>query len=398
MIQSPCWARFKRFGDRWFTFDGKDGTSALDALQLVIDAPEFLGQSSDQHLPRAAMATPQSHSHRVLVVVDDAGGIQLAVCPEPGGDSAVVVGDVVATGHRFWRKKFDALAEPFQEFLGTSLIDWVAGRAGENWSADEFRAGLERSMRGGKFPITIVVNELDPAVKETLDYLREVNQQVRVLGYTCLTSGGDELVWPRELSEEPVVPTPPPARSQPRPTVPLSSPRPQSRPQPTHVQKSSPPADSEPTASAQPQPAEPAAHDAMPGSDATSKQKELLSRLIQLDGLGLVRMGLEYYLAEDELEATATIVLAVDSHRWPFPKPDEVIVVVNTGPAHLGGFLKIAQTDVEEFFSSLPRPEQKEQKGSILLRAANFHEADQVVNELRALKEVTAGGPVGSSR
>jgi hypothetical protein len=75
-----------------------------------------------------------------------------------------------------------------------------------------------------------------------------------------------------------------------------------------------------------------------------------------------------------------------------------VIVVVNTGPAHLGGFLKIAQTDVEEFFSSLPRPEQKEQKGSILLRAANFHEADQIVNELRALKEVTSGGPVGSSR
>jgi hypothetical protein len=391
MIQGPCWARFKRFGDRWFAFSGKEGTEAVDALQLVVDSPEFLGRSPNQSLPRAAMAPPQSHSNRVLVVVDEAGGVQLAVCPEPGGDSAVVVGDVVATGHRFWRKKYDALAGPFQEVLGMSLTDWIAGRAGDSWSADKFRAGLERSMRDGKFPITIVVNEIDSGVKETLDYLREVNQQVRVLGYTCLVSEGDELVWPRELSEEPVVPGSEPARQQPRPTAPLSSPRPQSRPQATHVEKSSPPADSEPTASAQPQQALETAFEPLPGFVPTSHQKEILGRLAQLDDLGLMRVGLEYYLADADLEATATIVLAVDCERWPFPRPDEVIVAVDTGPAHLGGLLKLSSVDVAEFLSSLPRAEQKEHKSTILLRAANLHEADQIVNELRALREVTAG-------
>ena len=390
MIQGPCWARFRRFGDRWFAFNGKEGTDAVDALQLVIDSPEFLGQGSNQSLPRAAMAPPQSHSNRVLVVVDEVGGVQLAVCPEPGGDSAAVVGDVVATGHRFWRKKYDALAGPFQEVLGMSLTDWIAGRAGQSWSADKFRAGLERSMREGKFPITIVVNEIDSGVKETLDYLREVNQQVRVLGYTCLTSEGDELVWPRELSEEPAVPRSEPARQQPRPSAPLSSPRPQSRPQTTHVEKSSPPADSEPTASAQPQQAQRTAFEALPGFVPTPQQKEILSRLAQLDDLGLIRVGLEYYLAEDDLEATATIALAVDCERWPFPRPDEVIVAVDAGLAHLGGFLNLSPVDVAEFLGSLPRAEQKEHKGTILLRAANFHEADQVVNELRALREVTA--------
>jgi hypothetical protein len=250
MMQSPCWARFKRFGGRWFAFNGKDGTGAVDALQLVVDAPEFLGQGSNESLPRAAMAPPQSYSNRVLVVVDETGGVQLAVCPEPGGDSAVVVGDVVATGHRFWRKKYETMAGPFQEFLGTSLTNWVAGRVGESWSADKFRAGLERSMSEGKFPITIIVNELDSAVKETLDYLREVNQQVRVLGYTCLTSGGDELVWPRELSEERVVPMSQPARQQPRPSAPQSSPRSPSRPQPASTEKNSPQTDSTPAASA----------------------------------------------------------------------------------------------------------------------------------------------------
>ena len=101
-------------------------------------------------------------------------------------------------------------------------------------------------------------------------------------------------------------------------------------------------------------------------------------------------MGLEHYLAEDDLEATATIVLAVDSERSPFPRPDEVIVVVNTGSAHTGGFPNVAPTEVEEFLSSLPRAEQLEHKGTILLRAADLQEAAQVVNELRALKEVTA--------
>jgi len=246
-------------------------------------------------------------------------------------------------------------------------------------------------MREGKFPITIVVNQIDPGVKETLDYLREVNQQVRVLGYTCLVSEGDELVWPRELSEKPVVPGSEPARQQPRPSSPLSNPRPQSRPQTTHFDRSTPPADSEPTASAQPQQAQRTAFEALPGFVPTPQQKDILSRLAQLDDLGLIRVGLEYYLAEDELEATAAIALAVDCERWPFPRPDEVIVAVDTGPAHLGGFLNLSPVDVAEFLSSLPRAQQKEHKDTILLRAASLHEADQIVNELRALKEVTAG-------
>lgn len=390
MLPTPCWARFKRSGDRWFAFDGKDGTDTVDALQLVIDAPEFLGQGSTQTLPRAAMAPPQSHSNRVLVVVDEAGGVQLAVCPEPGGDAAVVVGDVVATGHRFWRKKYKAMAEPFQEFLGTSLTDWVAGRVGESWSADEFRAGLERSMSEGKFPITIVVNELDSAVKETLDYLREVNQQVRVMGYTCMTSGGDELVWPRELSEESVVPTAPP---QTRPSAPRLGSETPTRPQPAPVQKNEYPDDSAPTAAIQSQPEEPPEFEPLPTPDVTPEQNEILTRLTLLDNIGLVRKRLEYYLADDESEATATIVLATDPDRWPFPKQDEVIVVVNTGPAHMAGFLGVAPREIEEFLSSLPRIGQKEHKGAILLRAASTHEADQVVSELRALKEVTSPGP-----
>jgi len=148
-----------------------------------------------------------------------------------------------------------------------------------------------------------------------------------------------------------------------------------------------------PTASISPQRVDPKEFGPLPPSDATPKQKEILNRLIHLDALGLIRKGFEYYIATaTQKDATATIVLAADPDRWPFPKPEEVIVVVNIGPEHLAGFLKIAPKEIEEFLGSLPRTDRKEHKGSMLLRAASINEAGQVVNELRALKEVSAGG------
>ena len=397
MPLTPCCARFKRFGDRWFAFTGAAGAGPIDALQLVIEAPEFLGMAVSQPLPRAAMVAPQSQSNRVLVVVDEAGGVQLAVCPEPGasGGLAAVVGELLAAGGRFWHQKYEALAGPFEEFLGMSLADWIAVRVGEGWSADKFRAGLERSLNEGKFPITIVVSELDPAVQETLAYLKNMNLRVRVIGHTCQTYGGDEVVRPRVLVEERAAHEPQPVRPQPWPSASQLRPQPppRSQPAPGPGKERSYQDDSVPTASISPQRVDPKEFGPLPPSDATPKQKEILNRLIHLDALGLIRKGFEYYIATaTQKDATATIVLAADPDRWPFPKPEEVIVVVNIGPEHLAGFLKIAPKEIEEFLGSLPRTDRKEHKGSMLLRAASINEAGQVVNELRALKEVSAGG------
>jgi hypothetical protein len=397
MPLTPCCARFKRFGDRWFAFTGAAGTGPIDMLQLVIEAPEFLGMAVSQPLPRAAMVAPQSQSNRVLVVVDEAGGVQLAVCPESGasGGLAAIVGELLAAGGRFWHQKYEALAGPFEEFLGMSLADWIAVRVGEGWSADTFRSGLERSLNEGKFPITIVVGELDAAVQETLAYLKNMNLNVRVLGYSCQTCGGDEVVRPRVLVEERAAPGLQPVRPQPRPSESQFRPQPppRSQPPPASGRERTFQDDSVQTASISPQRPESKEFGPLPPSDASPRQKEILNRLIHLDALGLVRKGFEYYIATTtQKDATATIVLAADPDRWPFPKPEEVIVVVNTGAEHLAGFLKIAPKEVEEFLASLPRADRKEHKGAMLLRAANINEAGQVVNELRALREVSAGG------
>jgi len=391
-VLSPCCARFKRHGDRWFSFTGSAATGSVDALQLVLDAPEFLGLTGSRPLPRAAMFAPQSQSNRVLVVVDEAGGVQLAICPEPGASSgqAAMVG-YLAAGGRFWHQKYEALAGPFQEFLGMPLVDWAAMRVGEDWSPETFRAGLERSLGEGKFPITIVVNELDRAAQETVAYLKNMNLEVRALGCSRETCGGDEIVRPKVLVEAALAPEAPSARTQ------FVPPAPQFRPQaPPSFQTGGRASREDPLATASVSPAatpSPEPEESTPPlSDATPAQKEILDRLIQIDTIGLVRKGLEYYLPGSyQKGATATIALAADPDRWPFPKPDEVVVVVNTGPDHLSGFLGIAPNEVEEFLGSLPRAGRKEHKGSLLLRAATANEAAQIVSELRALKEVTAG-------
>jgi len=392
----PCCARFKRFGDRWLAFTGAAGGGPVDPLQLVIEAPEFLGMAGTQPLPRAAMVAPQSLSNRVLVVVDEAGGVQLAACPQPGvgGGLAALVGELLAAGGGFWHQKYDALAGPFEQFLGMSLADWIAVRVGEGWSADKFRAGVELSLNEGKFPINIVVGDLDPIVQETVAYLKNMNLNVRVIGHVCQTYGGDEVVRPRVLSEERAAPELQPTRPQPWPSETqfrAQAPQwPQPAPQPTKEPQSQ--AGPARTVSAAPQQPEKKGFPPLPPSDATPRQKEILTRLIQLDTLGLVRKGFEYYLPPSaQKAATATIVLAADPDRWPFARPEEVIVVVNTGPDHLSGYLKIAPNEVEEFLGSLPRADRKEHKGSLLLRAASINEAAQIVNELRALKEVSAG-------
>lgn len=135
-------------------------------------------------------------------------------------------------------------------------------------------------------------------------------------------------------------------------------------------------------------------YEPFPGSNATPKQLEILDRLRALDALGLKRKGFEYFppRAAGKGAMEGTIVVAIDLDRWPSPEPEEVIVVVNTGPEFLGGYLRIAPGEIEDFLGSLPRVERKEHKGSLLLRAANTHEAMQLVNELRALKELSSGG------
>jgi hypothetical protein len=276
-----------------------------------------------------------------------------------------------------------------------SLADWIGARAGAGWSAEKFRLGTEEALSRGKFPLVIVSAQPDQSVQEALAYLRGMNLEVHVLGFEHQTDRGDELARPMAVELEVATATPA-APSQPEPVRPEPAARlgqavTQRIELDEHVRTA--------TIGTPGQPVKPFGvktreYAPFPASNATPKQQEVLERLLPLDELGMERRGFEYFVpkAAGKAAVEGTIVVAIDPERWPFPTEDEVIVVVNTGQEFLAAFLKIPPAEAEEFLASLPRVERKEHKGSLLLRAANTHEATQLVNELRALREVSAGG------
>ena len=403
---NPCCIRVSKFGDSWSAATVQVPGDPIDLAELVMQSPEFLGMlEPSKPMPRAAMVAPQSSSGCVLVAVDETGIVSLVGCPDfkAEGGAGAVISDLLAANGRLWHQKPDVLTAPFQEFHGTSLSDWVAARVGRNWSAAAFMTGVEKCLSQGKFAITIVVAKLDDPARELLGYLKNMNLVVRVLGYDLYRGDGVEVIRPRLLAEpQPEVPKPEPevkttARAEKRQPEPVKLGQPRTAFFGAEVQPStftSPPAQTT-AASAQPT-ATGRGPDAGPFPDegASPKQKEVLVRLLGLDSIGLRRKGLEYFLptrAGEKDPGSGTIVIAYDPDRWPFPKKDEVIVVIYTGRDQLAGYLKIAPNEIEDFLGSLPRVERKEHKDCLLLRAATPHEATQLVNEVRALKAVSFG-------
>ncbi len=340
----------------------------IDTLQLIMQAPAFLASASDtEETAIATTKAPDSSTGRVLVAVDTEGKVRIVACPRQAEEAelSTLAAEALATSAKLWHKSYDTFAALFEASLGQSLAEWAERRASKNWTVDTFRSAVEASLQQGRFPVIIVARERNPAVAETLTYLENMNLPVRFVGYTCSASEGVDVVQPVLLTPAPSAqPRTPPPEVQSQPTS-----SPSSRPSETRSQ----PADK---------------------LEITPRQKELLTILTGLDELKLPRQELEYFLPTTlgRPGAEGTIVLAVSPHRWPFPKPDEVIVVVNISSEHLAGYLRVTPEEIADFLSSLPREERREHKGCILLRASNVGEAHQIVNELKALKEVASGG------
>ncbi|MEO0081554.1 MAG: hypothetical protein ABIL25_04580 [candidate division WOR-3 bacterium] len=372
-MTSGC-IRVSGASDRWQTVEPRPSDTPFDPLQLILDVPEFLGMlDASQGTPRAAIIAPGSASNRVLVAVDAAGAVQLVACPADDTELSSIVGDLLAAGGRFWRQPYETLAKAFDEALGCSLVERLSARVGKEWNVGAFRSGIERSLSLGRFPIVLVVRARTKQVEDTLSYLAGMNIQVRVLSYTYCASNGVELVRPVLLDPKPGTAADHTVEAAQR-TIIVER----------HTEPAPPSARHEAAAE----------HEPFILSKASPQQQEILNRLAGLDDLKLVRRGNEYLLPlpGGRFKPEATITLAVDPNRWPFPQPDEVIVVVNISQDHLAGYLKVTPQEIRDFLSSLPRVERKEHKGCVLLRAAGVGEALQLVNELKALKEVSFGG------
>lgn len=375
-----CCIRAQEFSEEWLGFPSAVASGTIDRMELVQQAPEFLGMASgDVPLPRAVAVLPQSSSGRVLVAVDEAGKVMLVGCPDQKLDTGIslMVGDLLAASGRLWHQPFAGLAEIFGDRTGNALVERIRRRLKNNWSGENFSVEVEKSLEAGKFPVIIVVDEVSSSVEEMMSYLKGMNINVRLLTYDRFYEKGVEVVVPRPVGEA--------AKREVKPGV-IEQPVPPAleyTPTVTTLGKIA----SGPKKTYQPFPIE----------GTTPKQQAILERLVGIEDLGLIRRGFEFFSprAAQRAEAEGTIVVAVDSSRWPFPPQDEVVVVVRTTREHLAGFLGMKQQEVEDFLRLLPRDERREHKGALLLWARNPFEASQLVNELKALKEVSRTRPPG---
>ncbi|MFO7637796.1 MAG: hypothetical protein R6X14_00605 [bacterium] len=378
---------------RWLVVTPQDTRGRVDGVRLVTEAPEFLGLLEPSGpMPRAAIVAPGSNSGRVVLAVSDNGRVRLVACPDKADEAELsgLMADLLSTSGRFWRQGYAVLAGPFQQQLGASLEEYVGARAPKGWTAPAFKAGVEKSLQDGRFPVTVLTNDSGKPLQDMLGYLRNMNLEVAVLGYLCARGEGIEAVVPVSLAH---------GGSESRP-APRSEAMPERRPEPTaerpvQGQVAHGEQHTQTVTFSTRRPQAPTVAGEPFSADGTSpEQQRILASLVQLDELGLVRSGWEYFAPgyERRESAEGTIVVAVDENRWPFPKPDEVVVVVNIGLDHLAGYLRLSSEEIEEFLGSLPRVRRKEHRGAVLLRASNVQEAEQLVNELRALKEVAGTG------
>ncbi len=373
----PFCARAGSASNGWLELPAVAAPADVDLLELLQEAPEFLGMAlGEAPLPRAVAVLPQSVSGRVLIAVDEAGKITIVGCPDQKKKEGInlMVGDLLAASGRLWHQPFAVLAEMFGDKGGHALMARLRSRVGGDFDETQLKSAIEKSLEEGKFSVTIVVTVVDEAVEEMMKYLQGMNLSVRLITYERFAADGLELVVPRVVGEE------------------------QKKETPVKEERGvSPFLEYTPTVPTFEKPAEQKTYEPFPIAGTTPKQQAILERLVYIEDLGLIRRGFEFFSprAAQRPEAEGTVVVAVDSTRWPFPKPDEVIVVVRTGREHLAGVLGMKPQEVEDFLRNLPREERREQKGVLLLWARNPFEANQLINELRALKEVSQTRPPG---
>jgi len=224
-------ARTEREG--WQPFVPGLSNAQIDFLGLVLDVPEVLSLAApNEPVYRAAMAAPAAApGSRVLVAVDDRGGLAIVGCPDrsvPGSYREMVAG-ILATGGRLWHWPYEVLVGEFEAYLGDPLEKYIAKKSGEGWLAKEFREGIEASLRRGHVPVLVAGAGGEDEAAQAFTYLQSMNIRVKSVGFSVYESDGVEVVVPGGTTRGRARPEPAPAAA-PEPARPTPVQRPEGRP------------------------------------------------------------------------------------------------------------------------------------------------------------------------
>ncbi len=185
----------------WNVLQPIPAKTTVDLAALVCGAPEFLGMDGGAASCQAAVVLSERGEERLVVALDEAGGITLVGCPAQltrGALTAVVQEVLVFTG-RLWRMPPEEFSAVFEQRLGQSLGDYFSSRVDIGWSENGFRSGLGQCLERGRFPVVLLLTEANQDVVDAVVHLKSHNLEVKPLGVELYESSGVEIVVPRVL-------------------------------------------------------------------------------------------------------------------------------------------------------------------------------------------------------
>jgi hypothetical protein len=193
--------RVKQEKPGWNVLNLVPAKTAIDLAALVCGAPEFLSMEGGEPSCQAAVVLSERGDARVVVALDEVGGVRLVGCPAQLTRLALttVVQELLVFTGRLWRMPPEEFAAVIEKRMGGSLNDYFSSRAAIGWSENVFRTGLGRSLERGRFPVVLLLSGVNPEVTEAVAHLRSHNLEVRPLGVELYESSGVEVIMPRVL-------------------------------------------------------------------------------------------------------------------------------------------------------------------------------------------------------
>ncbi|MBM3321883.1 hypothetical protein FJY69_00140 [candidate division WOR-3 bacterium] len=191
----------------WISFLPEPSSVVVDALGLVLEAPEFLTGQGHPDAPvriTVPVIQPGIRTDRLLVAVDEAGGITLVGCPDEKdpGSAVLVAGDVLGLSGRLWRMPVEEFLALVEQPLGKSMAEAIHERAMPDWTDEKLLSGIAASLSAGRFPVVLVAAATDHSAREAFDYLNGFHLSVRLVGAAVYTSSGIEVAVPARLGAE----------------------------------------------------------------------------------------------------------------------------------------------------------------------------------------------------
>ncbi|MGQ9708460.1 MAG: hypothetical protein ACUVUR_06250 [bacterium] len=195
--QQPVWQFFPPFDKRHKGFL----EVGLDVAELICRHPDFLN-FDDRNTPPFRVALPFAKQtgmrSRVLVAVNEGGGIFIVGCPDEAKPDAytTIIADILALGTKLWRMSYEQFSELFVETEGGLLEELMLERSRANWDFDRFRPAVVSALERGRFPIIIVTADPTGNVQQVVAYLSGMNLTVLMVGYSVWSSGGIIIIEP----------------------------------------------------------------------------------------------------------------------------------------------------------------------------------------------------------